>query len=144
MKNTRQKVENRIVDRIRRSRQSVFLRRDFSNIGGYEQVGRTLRRLVEKEVLVRIGYGLYARAEKSSLTGKIRPDRSLIDLGREYAQRLGYKTVPTRAQRDYNERRSTQVPTGRVIGVEGRITRKVGYDGVRIYYEEHTRPQTHS
>ena len=44
LKNT---LESRISYRIKRSKSRVFLRKDFSDIGGYDQVGRILRILQE-------------------------------------------------------------------------------------------------
>jgi hypothetical protein len=35
----------------------------------------------------------------------------------------------------YNAGRSTQVPTGRVIAVKSRISRKIGYDGNYVAFE---------
>jgi len=35
----------------------------------------------------------------------------------------------------YNEGRTTQVPTGRVVGVKGRVKRKIGYAGKYITFE---------
>ena len=65
----RKPLEKRIAERITRKKDDVFLRRDFEDLGGYDQVGRALRRLTAKGRLVRIGYGLYARAVPSPLTG---------------------------------------------------------------------------
>jgi hypothetical protein len=35
----------------------------------------------------------------------------------------------------YNQGQTTQVPTGRVIGVKGRVARKIGYEGKYITFE---------
>src|SRR5665213_1145111 len=45
-------VEKQIARRIARKRGDVFLRADFSDIGGYDQVGRALRDLVRKGCLL--------------------------------------------------------------------------------------------
>ena len=136
IKNT---LEGKMTYRIKRSEASVFLRRDFKDLGGYDQVGRILRQLVQKELLINIGYGLYARIHRSTFTGEMLPDKSLPELGREALKKLGFKVVPTTAERLYNERKSTQVPTGRKIGIQGqkRISRKIGYNGRRVYFERH-------
>ena len=137
IKNT---LEGKMTYRIKRSEASVFLRRDFKDLGGYDQVGRVLRQLVQKELLINIGYGLYARADQSGFfKGEVRADKSLPELGREALKKLGFKIVQTTAERLYNERKSTQVPTGRKIGIQGqkRISRKIGYNGRRVYFERH-------
>ena len=137
IKNT---LEGKITYRIKRSEASVFLRRDFEDLGGYDQVGRVLRQLIQKELLISIGYGLYARADQSGFfKGETLPDKPLPELGEEALKKLGFKIVQTEAERLYNEGKSTQVPTGRKIGIQGqkRISRRIGYDGKRIYFERH-------
>ena len=136
IKNT---LEGKMTYRIKRSAETVFLRRDFKDLGGYDQVGRVLRQLVQKELLINIGYGLYARAGRSSFTGNLIPDKPLPELGREALKKLGFKVVRTNAQRLNDEGKSTQVPTGRMIGIQGqkRISRRIGYDGKRVYFERH-------
>ena len=130
-------LESRIAYRIKRNAAAVFVRQDFEDIGGYDQVGRILKQLVEKEVLINLGYGIYARAKKSSVSGKTIPEKSLPELSQEALKKLGVKIVPSQAEQEYNSGSSTQVPTGRVIGVRGRISRKIGYDGKYITFEQY-------
>jgi hypothetical protein len=41
-------LQGRLEKHIARKRGDVFLRTDFDDLGGYDQVGRALRQLVEK------------------------------------------------------------------------------------------------
>ncbi|RPD39445.1 DUF6088 family protein [Chitinophaga barathri] len=132
-------IEGRIATRMARMKSPVLLREDFEDLGGYDQVGRALLALIRKGKLIRIGYGLYAKTKVSSLTGKILPVESLPDLAKKALSRLGVKVVQTKAEKDYTEGRSTQVPTGRMIGIRGRVYRKISYNGTRIYYDRITR-----
>ena len=50
--------------------------------------------------------------------------------------KLNIKAFPSKYDRMYNERRSTQVPTGRVIAIKGRVSRKIGFNGNYIKYEK--------
>ena len=127
-------LEQRIGQRIARKRGDVFLREDFRDLGGYDQIGRALRNLVRRGRLLKLGYGIYTRAAKSPFTDKAVPPKGLRTL-KEAVTRLGVEIVPTRLEDAYNAGRSTQVPTGRVIGVRGRISRRIGYDGVVLGYE---------
>ncbi len=133
------KLSNRVNYRIRRSRGSVFLRDDFSDLGGYDQVGRALRELVQSGVLIKLGYGLYTRAKNSSLSGKSIPVKTLPELVPEVMNKLGAEVMPSRAELEYNSGESTQVPTGRSVAVKGRVSRKIGYDGKFIDYERPSR-----
>lgn len=128
-------LESKILARIVRKKSSVLLREDFSDLGGYDQVGRSLKHLADKGKLIRIGYGLYSKAKVSSLTGETIPVAPLPSLAKEALSRLGVKTAPSKAEVDYNEGRSTQIPTGRLIGVKDRISRKIGFKGASINYE---------
>ncbi len=127
-------LETRIEKRIARKRGDVFLRADFEDLGGYDQVGRVLRQLVKQGQLLKLGYGIYSRAVKSPLTGQLIPPKGLTTVT-EAVKRLGVETAPTRMERDYNTGRTTQVPTGRVIGIKGRLRRKLGYNGFTLSFE---------
>lgn len=128
-------LEQKIALRIAESEQEVFLRKDFDDLGSYGQVGRCLRNLIQKEKLIRIGQGLYAKAIQSPLSNKIIPPDSIGTIAREALNRLGIKTLPSTYQRRYNSGQTTQVPTGRVIGVNKRVTRKIGFDGTYVTFE---------
>ncbi len=129
-------LHRKIKNRIKRSRKRVFIRADFVNLcGDYDQVGRALKQCVADGVLVRIGYGLYAKMRLSRLTGAAAPAASLPELGREALRRLDIKIQPSRAELANLEGRSSQVPTGRVVGVKSRISRKIGYNGIELVYE---------
>ncbi len=130
-------LQSRITYRIKRSAAAAFVRQDFKDIGGYDQVGRILRELVKQEILISLGYGIYARAKKSSVTGNLIPEKSLPELSEEALKKLGVKIVPASAERAYNSGLSTQVPTGRVIGVQGRVSRKISYNGKSIAFEQY-------
>lgn len=66
-------IATKVKTRVNRSKQYVFDRSDFTDIAGYDQVGRELRKLVKSGSLLRIGYGLYTKARMNSITGKIMP-----------------------------------------------------------------------
>lgn len=124
-----------VAKRIARKRGDVFLRADFDDLGGYDQVGRSLRYLVKAGKLVKIGQGLYARATTSPFDDRPIPTKGVSELMQEALGRVGVETMPTRMQRDYNAGRTTQVPTGRVIGVNKRVRRTLGYNGWTAKFE---------
>ena len=125
----------KIAARIRRKNSLVFVREDFADLSGYDQVGRILRELARKGELIKIGYGLYAKAKKSPLTGQVVPVAPLPTLAKEALERLGVETAPSRLEQEFNAGRTTQVPTGRLIAVKGRIRRKIGYGGAYVNFE---------
>lgn len=129
----------KISARIARKNSAVFVREDFEDLGGYDQIGRILRQLAASGKLIRIGYGLYAKAKRSTLTGDIVPVAPLPTLAKEALERLGVEIAPSRLEQDYNAGKTTQVPTGRMIAVKGRISRKIGYNGSYVSYESASR-----
>jgi hypothetical protein len=129
-------IRDRIAERIRRTRKTdVFLRDDFADFGAYDVVGRELRKLVGEGVLVQVGYGLYARAKRSVLSGKPIPAAPLIGIGYQSLRRLGYSPKPSQAALDYIEGRTMQVPAGDRIAVPGaRVKRKIAFGSRVIEY----------
>ena len=67
-------IKGRIQTRVKRTKRSVFLRSDFKDIAGYDQVGRVLGNMVSSGELIKIGYGLYVRSRVNRITGNIMPD----------------------------------------------------------------------
>jgi hypothetical protein len=127
-------LEMRVQQRIDRKRGDVFLRADFDDLGGYDQVGRVLRQFVRAGKLIRIGQGLYTRAVKSPFDDQLIPPKGLSTLT-EALNRLGIETAPSSLEQDDNAGRTTQVPTGRVVAVRQRVRRKIGYNGINLSFE---------
>lgn len=128
-------LSEKIESRIAKKKGDVFLRADFQNLAGYDQVGRALRGLVHSGRLIKVGQGIYARAQPSILDGKPVPVKGISSLMSEALERVGVKTAPTRLERAYNEGKTTQVPSGRVIGVNRRVRRTLGYNGATVRFE---------
>ena len=131
----RDTLEAQLLQRIDRKRRDVFLRADFADLGGYDQVGRGLRELVRSGRLMKLGSGLYARTRPSTLDGAPTPVKGLRALAEEALRRLGIRTAPTRLEQQYTEGKTTQVPSGRRVAVDRRVRRKIGYDGVEMSFE---------
>jgi hypothetical protein len=121
--------------RIARKKGDVFLRADFKDLGGYDQVGVVLREYMKAGKLLKLGQGLYTRAEPSILDGSPVPVKAITPLVTEALARVGVKTRPTKLERAYNEGQTTQVPSGRLIGVSRRVRRKIGYNGRTVSFE---------
>lgn len=131
----RRPLKDKIILRASLKKDRVFMRDDFSKLGDYDQVGRALKELVREKRLIKIGYGLYARAKISSITGELVPEVPLPILARDALSKLHVAIGLATPNKEYNAGRSTQVPTGRMIAVRSRIVRKIGYNGIYITYE---------
>ena len=133
-KTLREKIETRIA---RKKGEDVFLTREFSDLGGEDQVLRALRVIMREGQLVRLGYGVYGRAFKSSLTGKpvLKTTDGFIGAARQALDKLGVKWELTEAQRAYKEGRSTQIPVNPVVRVKGRFSRHLRYGNSELTLE---------
>jgi len=129
----RGKVEARIAER----RDDAFLPREFRDLGGEDQVLRVLREMVRDGSLVRLGYGVYGRAEISRLSGEpmLAARDGFIGTARQALDKLGVKWEPTEFQRAYNEGRSTQVPVNPAVRVRGRFSRQLRYQSTELLLE---------
>lgn len=126
----------KVEARLARMKGDVFLRADFSDLGSYGQVGAVLGKLVRAGKLMKIGQGLYTRAQPSIFDeGKTIPVKGITALMSEALGRLGIGTGPTSFDRAHMEGRSTQVPSGQLIGVDRRVRRKLGYNGAIMRFE---------
>ena len=123
-KTLRERIEERIA---RKKGDDVFLPREFTDLGGYDQVRRALRELVHDKRLVRLGYGVYGRAIVSRLSGEalLYSPNGLSGAARQALDKLGVKWEPTESERAYNEGRSTQIPVNPVLRVKGRFSRRL-------------------
>lgn len=129
-------VKDRIAATLRKSKDGVFLRKEFDRFGDYRQVSRAVRDLVVAGVIVRMGYGVYARAIKSPFSGKPVPKEALVAIGLEAMRKMGVKADIGTFEKDLRSGTSTQIPMLPVISVgNSRINRKIGFGKRMIVYE---------
>lgn len=121
-------INRKVQTRVKRSKGSVFLRSDFKDIADYDQVGRALRELVREGLLIKIGYGLYARARINRITGNVMadnpsgPDGVVI----EAMEKLGVEYQLDDLSRMNLSGDSTQIPAKvKIIPKSTRFTRKI-------------------
>jgi hypothetical protein len=133
----RESLRRKIEARIDRSRDTVFLPREFARLGGEDQVLRALRKLTREGRLNRLGYGVYGRAVTSRLSGEpiLYSANGLLGAAREALTKLGVPWELTTAQVAYNERRTTQVPVNPVIRVKGRFSRRLRDGNLELQLE---------
>lgn len=92
-------------------------------------------RLLKAGMLLQIGQGIYVRATVLLLDARPSLPGSLNSLVLEAMKKLGIPTGRTAMEIKYNEGKTTQVPTGRVIGVHKRVRRRIGFDAYSMRFE---------
>lgn len=137
MPGRRMTLRQRVEARIAKCRDDAFLTREFLDLGGERQVLRALRELTEDGKLIRLGYGVYGRAEISSLTRlPMLAGDGFGPVARQVLDKLGVPWEPTTAERDYNAGRSTQVPMTPQVRLRGsRFSRKLRYKTMELTVE---------
>lgn len=131
-------LEKRILNRIVNSSEATFIPKDFNDLSDRDQVLRVLRHLINKQIILRVGQGVYTRAKVSSLTKKIIPEEDLRTVAITALQKSGVTILPTKYEKEYSNGLTTQVPTGLVIGVNKRVNKKIEFNGRVIKYEKVT------
>lgn len=136
MRKTRTLLEQ-VRARVRTSADRVFILKDFADLVkdyDYDQVLRALRQLVKEQILAKVGQGIYAKMRLFS-DGKIRLTAPLGNLAREALEKLGIRTFDSLYTQANKLGLTTQVPTGRRIGVQQRVRRLIIYNDYEISYE---------
>jgi len=120
-------TKDRIQFRLQRSKRYVFIRSDFDDIAGYDQIGRVLRELVKEGQLLKVGYGVYTKARQNVITGKLMPaspgGSAAVII--EALDRLKIDYLLVGATRVYNSGESTQIPASLEIKTSPRFKRRL-------------------
>lgn len=126
-----------VRDRIVRNRRAAaFVREEFLDLGDYDQVGRALRELVTRGELIKVAYGIYAKARRSNVTGKPVPKKPLIAIATEGLRKAGYKVSLSNAAQAYREGRSTQIPARQALNLgTQRVSRLIQFGPDKVIYE---------
>jgi Family of unknown function (DUF6088) len=126
---SRKTLRQKIAARVARMRDAVFLPREFADLGGEDQILRALRTLVRDGELIRLGYGVYALAQRSRLSGQpmLAATDGFVGAARAALDKLGVAWQPTELEQAYRSGRSTQVPLNAVVRIKGRFARRLRY-----------------
>jgi hypothetical protein len=110
---------------------NIILRSDLNGLGLPRQVSRALKALVEDGVLIKLGYGIYAKAKKSKYTNRTVLLDAFESVCVEALKRLGIRWELGQALKDYNEGKTQQVPVKFIIRLKDRYRGSLD-DGSRI------------
>ncbi|CAI2304489.1 TPA: S-adenosylhomocysteine hydrolase [Vibrio parahaemolyticus] len=125
----------RVKARITRTRsKSVFVRSDFSDLGGYDQIGRALRILISDGLIMKMGYGVYIKARRNRLTNELMPD---IEGGTDAAfmealARLKVDFDVDALTKNYLSGKMTQIPAKTELIIKKRFSRKLAVGDVTL------------
>jgi len=130
-------VKDRVIAKIKRSSSSVFLRKEFDRLGDYRQVSRAINEVAASGMLVKVGFGLYAKARPSTISGKPVPTAPLLNIGLEAMQKIGVKADVGKDAVALREGRSTQIPMLPIINIgKARVSRRIAVGSRQVVYEK--------
>jgi hypothetical protein len=113
-----QSVENKIEKSIKsKPKGSLVLPSDFLHYGTSKAVQKSLERLEEKKVIVRVAHGIYVRPKMSEYIGTILPTAE--EIAEAIAKRDKIRTVPTGSYALNALGLSTQIPMNIVLLTDG-------------------------
>jgi len=128
-------LKDKIQYRIKKSKDTVFLVSDFMDLAGRDQSLRALKSLIRENLIIKVGKGIYSKAIKSVISGKFIPADNLRNIAISALKKMGVEILPTKAEQDYNNKLTTQVPNGFIIGVNKRVSRNISFGKAVIRYE---------
>ncbi|MGD0465964.1 MAG: conjugal transfer protein [Gammaproteobacteria bacterium] len=132
-------LKQQILEQISRcKKRNVFTRNDFKTLGDYDQVGRTLLILTREGKLVRIGYGLYAKARVNRITGSpmIAAIGGFEQAAKEALNLLRVEWQPSIPEQNYNNG-STQIPVNAQVLIKGRFNRTIATNQCSLRIQRH-------
>lgn len=132
---TEDTINYKAYERIGRLDSKVILRKDLEDLGSSRQVSRALDALVKQGMIAKIGYGIYAKAKKSAITGDLYLPGGFLAIGREALSRLGIKWQMSEAELAYNCGKTRQVPANPPTKLQTRFRRKLSYRGMEMRFE---------
>lgn len=132
---------NDLRDKINLMKGSVFARDDLTHDHSNREqlrLNRALNAFIDEGMIIKIAHGLFARAEPMSFPdGKIKV--VLTDafefVAMEALNKLGVKWELGTAIRDYNEGKSTQVPSAFTVQLKSRFRGSIHAQGRQVIFE---------
>jgi superfamily II RNA helicase len=121
------KLESKLLVSLGKRAGNVVLRRDFSGLAGPTQLSEGISRLVGSGRLVRLGAGLYAKAQPDA-TGRARLLAEPVELVREVFEKLGISIRSVELGADSGQ------PIVIVDAGDQRVARKLHVAGMPVRY----------
>jgi hypothetical protein len=127
------KVLDRITQQIAAN---IIIREDIADMGSSRQISRCLKDLIEMGELVKIGYGIYAKAYISKTLNKPVIQGGFSQACKEALTKKGIKWQPGSAEQAYNTGVSTQIPVRIIVQLKSRYRGHLSYGNRRLIMEK--------
>ena len=125
----------KLLDTIKGINGAVVLRADLNDLGDPRQISRALKALVQDGDLIKFGYGVYIKAEKTPYDDEPIMVVPLAQGCAEALNRLGKRWRLGQVIRNYNECKTQQVPAQFIIRLNDRFRGRLGTKKRRVIFE---------
>ncbi|MCW5588950.1 MAG: hypothetical protein KIT27_04725 [Legionellales bacterium] len=98
-------------------------------------MSRALKSLVEDGDLIKFGYGVYIKAEKTPYSDQTVMSVSMAEACAEALKRLNIRWQLGQSIEDYNKGKTQQVPTKFIIRLKDRFRGQLGTSNRKIVFE---------
>jgi hypothetical protein len=122
----------KVLKRIQRLSGDVVLRSDIANIADPRQISRALNRLIEGGYLAKLGYGVYAKLARSTITQSTYLKEGVLPTMRAALNRLNIRWEASKEEQDYQAGRSTQIPANPTTKLKDRLRRQLRYRDMEL------------
>lgn len=129
-------VEYKVKQRIEKLQSNAILRSEVADLGSPREISRALKKLKENGEITKLGYGVYGKLERSSITNRSYLKVSFLSIAREALTKLKVDWEPSDAEVDYNQGRSTQIPVNPNTKINKRFRRKISYKNMELDIEK--------
>lgn len=129
-------IEYKALQRIQKIAGNVVLRQDLADLGSYRQVSRVFKKLIEANLLIKVGAGIYARAQFSEILNRAILKGGFTETCIEVLDRKGIKWEFGTAIQEYNAGLTTQVPCRLVVKLKNRYRGKIAHNKQRLIVEK--------
>ncbi len=126
----------KLLDRIQQIAGNVVLRENIEDMGSSRQISRCINDLVDMGELVKIGYGVYAKAYISEYINRPVIKGGFDQVCKEALTKLGVAWMPGSAEQAYNAGLSTQVPVRTVVQLKSRYRGHLNYGNRTLIVEK--------
>ncbi len=125
------------LDRVKRQiAGNIVVREDIEDMGSPRQISRCFKDLVEMSELVKIGYGIYAKAYVSKTLNKPVIQDGFGQACKEALTKKGVKWEPGSAEQAYNAGLSTQIPVRTIVQLKSRYRAHLSYGNRKLIVEK--------
>jgi len=113
----------------------IVLRSDIAKLAAPRQISRALNGLVQKERLVKLGYGVYAKLSRSEVANTTYLKEGVLPTMRAALDKLNIRWTPCTEELDYQAGRSTQIPVNPTTKLKDRFRRQLRYRDMELNHE---------